>query len=29
VFHRGRLVALRPTGEWSEESLLAAAVEGC
>jgi ribose transport system ATP-binding protein len=28
VFHRGRLVALRPTGEWSEESLLAAAVEG-
>ena len=28
VFHRGRLVALRAVGEWSEESLLAAAVEG-
>ena len=28
VFHRGRLVALRPTDEWTETSLLAAAVEG-
>jgi ribose transport system ATP-binding protein len=28
VFHRGRLVELRPTAEWEEESLLAAATTG-
>jgi len=28
VFHRGQLVALRPTADWTEASLLAAAVEG-
>jgi ribose transport system ATP-binding protein len=28
VFHRGRLVDLRPTAEWDEESLLAAATTG-
>jgi ribose transport system ATP-binding protein len=28
VFHRGHLVALRPTDQWNEASLLAAAVEG-
>ena len=28
VFHRGHLVALRPTADWTEATLLAAAVEG-
>ena len=28
VFHRGRMVALRPADQWTEASLLAAAVEG-
>jgi ribose transport system ATP-binding protein len=28
VFHRGRLVDLRPTGDWTEETLLAAATTG-
>lgn len=28
VFHRGHLVALQPTDQWTEASLLAAAVEG-
>jgi ABC-type sugar transport system ATPase subunit len=28
VFHRGRLVDLRPTAEWDEEALLAAATTG-
>ena len=26
VFHRGRLVAVRPVADWTEASLLAAAV---
>ncbi len=28
VFHRGRVVAVRPAGEWTEEGLLAAATTG-
>ena len=28
VFHRGRLVDLRPTAEWDEEALLGAATTG-
>lgn len=28
VFHRGRLVALRPVDQWTEDSLLSSAVEG-